>query len=129
MSEEEKNILREARGMPSELRSLEESLTEIESRLFDAKGARRFDAGAPGTHDPDKMAEMLDRRCELEERILDARRRAADAFIRAEHIIENVGGAKKRAALRYHYLCGKTVEETAELVGVCHRTVQRYLHS
>ena len=129
MSEEEQNVLKEAKGVPSELRSLEESLTEIESRLFEARGAHRFDDETPGVYDPDKLTELLDRRRALKTRIMDAHRRSTDALIRAEEIIEGVKDPKVRAVLRYYYLCGKSIEKIAELVERSEKTVKRYLYS
>ena len=127
MTEEEKNILREALEGAG-MRSLEESLTEVESRLFDAKGARRFDANAPGTYNPTEREELLDRRRELQEQIAAAHYRECSVLMRAEEIIEGVDKPQIRAALRYYYLCRKTVPEIAELMEKSEKTVKRWIY-
>lgn len=129
MTEDQKNALRGARDSVKEIRSLQESLTEIEGRLFDAKGARSFDAATPGTYNPTEREELLDRRRELQERITAAHYRECNTLMRAEEIIEGVEKPRSRAALRYYYLCGKTVEQIAELMERSEKTVRRYLYS
>lgn len=127
MTECEKNILKEARMSADGVGCLEDALEEVNSRLFNPRGARRFDADAKGAYNPTEREELLDCRRELMEKIKAAHSRSADVFIQAIGIIDRVENSKLRAVLRYYFLCGKNVGQIAKLTGCCCKTVQQYI--
>ena len=127
MTNEEKNVLREAREAVCELQSLDEALNVASNCLFGIPGARIGDESR-GAVDPCVKEHLMDQKNNIAKNLAITRLRTSAALMKAEEVIERVKRPKIRAALRYYYVCGKSLRETARLMQRSEKTIKRWFY-
>ena len=115
-----------ARSAVIEIESIRDSIRSINTRLYGTPSPR-FD-GERGTAPSGARERNLDRKIALEHTLEEAKARTEDIIDQAERVIELVPNPRKRAAMRYYYICGvKSYEEVAERCCCSVSSVQRWL--
>lgn len=124
-----KEILVKARYSIIEIGSIRRMIDAVQNRLYNSMPAPRLDMEERVRNtEGDARDQMIDKK----DRLLDVLRKTledhAEELAEAERLIESIGHAGTRSALRYYYLCG--VRSWGEVAKLCHcdeRTVRRWV--
>ena len=129
IDESMRDVLNKARYSIIEIGSIRRTLEEVQVRLYDSVSSSKIGAeertrGEQG----DARDGMIARKDRLFSVLRNVLNDHTSELTEAEKLIESIGHAGTRSALRYYYLCGvKTWEEVADLCHCDPRTVRRWV--
>ena len=123
---DKKEILLRARDALAEIDSYRELAQVLEAKLFSGPSPSpiRF---RDDSYQDARTEQLLDEMNGCLSKILTERKSASDLVTKALEIIDSVHDGRKRAALRYYYLCHKSAAKVADILDCDIRTVQRWV--
>lgn len=123
---DKKEILMRARDVLSEIDSYSELEQTIEAKLFSGPSPSpiRF---RDDSYKDSRTEQLLDDMRACIAALQNERKSAADLIKKALEIIDAVKDGRKRAALRYYYLCRKSASKIADILDCDEKTIKRWI--
>ena len=120
-----KQMLERCHKAQQEAEAIRETLTQLQYVINSAPSSRVD--GMPHEHGQGGNVErLLDKKSALVTRLQGLAEEVAENASEVEAWIEQEPHRGKRIVYRYHFLCGKSWEISAELAGIHPRTAQRW---
>ena len=125
---DKKEILFRARDVLFEIDSYAELAQVLEAKLYSGPSPSPIRL-REGGYIPGREEELIEKINACIARLRSERNAASDLVQKAVDIINAVKGGKKRAALRYYFLCGRSAAKIAVLLDCDEKTVRRWVEN
>ena len=123
---DKKEILLRARDALAEIDSYSELAQVLETKLFSGPSPSPIRFRDDSFKDS-RTEQLLDEMNGCISKLRSERKSASDLVAKALEIIDTVHDGRKRAALRYYYLCHKSAAKVADILDCDESTVKRWI--